>query len=148
MTNESPNNSKQEIIERLNAIKAEYDRCTDVKAAVAFNGSEWSIADLIGHSTGSYSGMVMRILNEESPNLNPNGYDSEASWTRQRNVLLEEIENYIKITKELTDDQVSRTAIFSGNTITTLDMLSRVANHYDEHLAQLRDEVRIREGLS
>ena len=53
MTNESPNNSKQEIIERLNAIKAEYDRCTDVKAAVAFNGSEWSIADLIGHSTGS-----------------------------------------------------------------------------------------------
>ena len=148
MTNESPNNSKQEIIERFNAIKAEYDRCTDVKAAVAFNGSEWSIADLIGHSTGSYSGMVMRILNEESPNLNPNGYDSEASWTRQRNALLEEIENYIKITKELTDDQVSRTAIFSGNTITTLDMLSRVANHYDEHLAQLRDEVRIREGLS
>ena len=106
MTNESPNNSKQEIIERLNAIKAEYDRCTDVKAAVAFNGSEWSIADLIGHSTGSYSGMVMRILNEESPNLNPNGYDSEASWTRQRNALLEEIEHYIKITKELTDDQV------------------------------------------
>ena len=148
MTNESPNNSKQEIIERLNAIKAEYDRCTDVKAAIAFNGSEWSIADLIGHSTGSYSGMVMRILNEESPNLNPNGYDSEASWARQRNALLEEIENYIKITTELTDDQVSRTAIFSGNTITTLDMLARVANHYDEHLAQLRDEVRIREGLS
>ena len=148
MTNESPNNSKQEIIERLNAIKAEYDRCTDVKAAVAFNGSEWSIADLISHSTGSYSGMVMRILNEESPNLNPNGYDSEASWTRQRNALLEEIENYIKITKELTEDQLSRTAIFSGNTITTLDMLSRVANHCDEHLAQLRDEVRIREGLS
>ena len=49
---------------------------------------------------------------------------------------------------ELTDEQVSRTAIFSGNTITTLDMLARVANHYDEHLAQLRDEVRIREGLS
>ena len=148
MTNESANNSKQEIIERLSAIKAEYDRCTDVKAAVAFNGSEWSIADLIGHSTGSYSGMVMRILNEEAPNLNPNGYDPEASWTRQRNALLEEIDSYIKITTELTDEQISRTAIFSGNTITTLDMLSRVANQYDEHLAQLRDEVRIREGLS
>jgi hypothetical protein len=148
MVDGSLNNKRQEIIERLNSIKAEYDRCTDVKSDVAYKGSEWSISNLVGHTTGSYSGMALRILNEDKPNLNPNGYDSEASWSRERNSLLYEIESYIKMTTELTDEQIPRTAVFSGNTITILDMLERVANHYDEHLAQLRDEVRIREGLS
>ena len=148
MVDESLNNKRQEIIGRLNSIKAEYDRCTDAKAYVAYTGSEWSISDLVRHTTGSYSGMAVRILNEDKPNLNPNGYDSEASWSRERNLLLEEIESYITMTRELTDEQLPRTAIFSGNTITILDMLERVANHYDQHLAQLRDEVRVREGLS
>ena len=148
MSDESLNTKRQEIIERLKSIKSEYDRCSDVKPDVAYRGSEWSISDLLRHTRGSYRGMAARILDEEEPNLNPGGYDSDEAWSRERNSLLDEIESYIKMAKDLDGDQLSRTAIFSGSVITILDMLERVAGHYDEHLAQLRDEVRAREGLS
>ena len=148
MVDVSLNVKRQEIIDRLTSIRSEYDRCTDVKSGIAYNGSEWSISDLLRHTRGSYRGMAAKILDEEQPDLNPNGYDSDESWSRERNALLDEIESYIKMATDLTDDQLPRTGIFSGNTITILDMLERVAGHYDEHLLQLRDEVRVREGLS
>jgi hypothetical protein len=144
----SLNIKRQEIIERLKSIKLEYDRCSDVKYDIAYRGSEWSVSDLLRHTIGSYGGMVVRILDEKEPNLNPNGYDRDASWSKERNSFLDEIESYINIATALTDDQLPRTAIFSGTTITVVDMIERVANHYDEHLAQLRDEVRVREGLA
>lgn len=148
MVDGSLNTKRLEIIKCLKSIKSEYDRCLDVKPDIAYRGSEWSISDLLRHSRGSYRGMAARILDEEQPNLNPGGYDSGESWSIERNSLLDEIESYIKMATDLTNDQLSRTAIFSGTTITILDMLERVAGHYDEHLAQLRDEVRVREGLS
>ena len=148
MVDVSLNVKRKEIIDRLTSIRSEYDRCTDVKSGIAYNGSEWSISDLLRHTRGSYRGMAAKILDEEQPDLNPNGYDSDESWSRERNALLDEIESYIKMATDLTDDQLPRTGIFSGNTITILDMLERVAGHYDEHLLQLRDEVRVREGLS
>ena len=148
MVDVSLNVKRKEIIDRLISIRSEYDRCTDVKSGIAYNGSEWSISDLLRHTRGSYRGMAAKILDEEQPDLNPNGYDSDESWSRERNALLDEIESYIKMATDLTDDQLPRTGIFSGNTITILDMLERVAGHYDEHLLQLRDEVRVREGLS
>jgi hypothetical protein len=148
MIDGSLNIKRQEIIERLKSIKLEYDRCSDVKSDIAYRGSEWSVSDLLRHTIGSYGGMVVRILDEKEPNLNPNGYDRDASWSKERNSFLDEIESYINIATALTDDQLPRTAIFSGTTITIIDMIERVANHYDEHLAQLRDEVRVREGLA
>ncbi len=148
MVDGSLNTKRLEIIESLKSIKSEYDRCSDVKPDIAYKGSEWSISDLLRHSRGSYRGMAARILGEEQPNLNPNGYDLAESWSIERNSLLDEIESYIKMATDLTNDQLSRTAIFSGTMITILDMLERVSGHYDEHLAQLRDEVRVREGLS
>ena len=96
MADELLNNKRQEIIERLKYIKSEYDRCSDVKPDVAYRGSEWSISDLLRHTRGSYRGMAARILDEEDPNLNPGGYDSDESWSRARNSLLDEIESYIK----------------------------------------------------
>jgi len=148
MIDGSLNIKRQEIIERLKSIKLEYDRCSDVKSDIAYRGSEWSVSDLLRHTIGSYGGMVVRILDEKEPNLNPNGYDRDASWSKERNSFLDEIESYINIATALTDDQLPRTAIFSGTTITIIDMIERVANHYDDHLAQLRDELRVREGLS
>jgi|GEM_PF-1283002 hypothetical protein len=148
MVDGSLNIKRQEIVDRLKSIKSEYDRCSDVKSDIAYRGSEWSVSDLLRHTIGSYRGMVGRILDEKEPNLNPNGLDQEASWSKQRNSFLDEIESYINIATELTDDQLPRTAIFSGTTITIIDMIERVANHYDDHLAQLRDELRVREGLS
>ena len=148
MVDGSLNIKRQEIVDRLKSIKSEYDRCSDVKSDIAYRGSEWSVSDLLRHTIGSYGGMVVRILDEKEPNLNPNGYDRDASWSKERNSFLDEIESYINIATALTDDQLPRTAIFSGTTITIIDMIERVANHYDEHLAQLRDEVRVREGLA
>ena len=148
MVDGSLNIKRQEMIERLKSIKSEYDRCSDVKSDTAYRGSEWSISDLLRHTRGSYRGMAAKILDEEQPNLNPDGYDSEESWSRERNSLLDEIQSYIQMATDLTSDQLSRTGIFSGNVITILDMLERISGHYDEHLAQLRDEVRLREGLS
>ena len=47
----------------------------------------------------------------------------------------------------MSDDQLEKSGQRNGETVDVLNVLTLMANHYDEHLAQLRNEVRIREGL-
>ena len=44
-------------------------------------------------------------------------------------------------------EQLGRSGRRGSETIRVMDVLTRMANHYDDHLAQLRDEIRPREGL-
>ena len=148
MGNSSIESERQELLAQLNAAKAEYHRCvSDVDADTAYRGSEWSIVDLLNHVIGSYDGMVDRLLSEDNPNL-AGAYDANASWKRRCEALLGEIDSHIAIASDLTAEQLGRTGTFGKNTIRVMDMLTRIARHYDEHLAQLRDEVRPRENLA
>ena len=137
MVNSSIESERQELLQQLNTTKGEYHRCvSDVDADTAYRGSEWSIADLLNHVIGSYGGMIDRLLSEDNPNL-AGPYDANAAWKRRCEALLGEIDSHIAIATELTTEQLGRTGNFGTDTIRVMDMLTRIARHYDEHLAQL-----------
>jgi len=148
MATDSLETRRQQILERLNGIRESYQKCvSDVTAEVAYRGSEWSISDLLRHMSGSYGGMVTRLLEEDNPNLG-NRFDPDTAWKRATDNMLNEIDGIISKANELTNEQLGRQGQRSGETIGVLDVFTLMANHYDEHLSQLKDEVRPREGLS
>ena len=73
---------RQELVGRLTGIREAYERCvSDVGADMANKGTEWSIADLIRHTTGGfYSTMVKRLLEEDGPDMGGSAFDPEANW--------------------------------------------------------------------
>ena len=149
MADNSLETRRQEVVERLTRIREEYGECiSDVSTEVANRGSEWSIVDLLRHSTGSYRDLLTRLLEEDDPNLGGDGYDADASWKRVTDSILRDIDGAVNTASDLTAEQLGRSGQRGGKSIDILDVLILMANHYDEHLAQLRDEIRPREGLS
>jgi hypothetical protein len=148
MMDNSPEIRRQEITVRLRAAKDGYSKCvSDVNATVANNGTEWAIVDLLRHVTGGgYGQMLRRLLEENGPDLG-GAYDPEAAWKRATDTVLGEIDEAIKMTEDLTAEQLVRSGQRSGKPIVVVDVLSLIANHYEEHLVQLRNEIRPREGL-
>jgi len=137
---------RAEVIGRLRKSRELYQQCVaDVSAEVAYRGSEWSITDLLLHSTGSYGSMLSRILGEDNPDLG-GGYDSDAAWRRVVDGILSSIDKAIS-SAELPLDQLERSGKQVSGSIRALDVIVLMANHFEEHLAQLKDEVRPREGL-
>ena len=141
---------RQKLVGRLTAIRDAYQQCVaDISAETANRGSEWSIADLLRHVTGGYyQGMITRLLEEDSPQMGGGGFDAEAFWKRIADNTLTDIDRAIGIATELTTVQLGRSGERRGQSVTVLDTLAGWADHFDEHLAQLRDEIRPREGLS
>ena len=141
---------RQNLVGRLTAIRDAYQRCvSDVSAETANRGSEWSIVDLLRHVTGGYhQGMITRLLEEDSPQIGGGGFDPEAFWKRIADNILTDVDRAIGIATELTTEQLGRSGERRGQAVTVSDILTDWADHFDEHLAQLRDEIRPREGLS
>ena len=148
MTENTLESTRQAIIDRLNAIRDGYDLClSDVSAEVGSRGSEWSMVDLLRHTTGDYMrNMVNRLLAEDNPVMG-GGFDPEAGWRRVRDNALGDIDRAIAEVSELTPEQMARTGQRGDETVTPLSIFEMWAGHYEEHLAQLRDEIRPREGL-
>ena len=141
---------RQNLLGRLAAIRDAYERCvSDVSAETANRGTEWAIVDLLRHVTGGYyHGMITRLLEEDNPPIGGGGFDPEAFWKRIADNTLRDIDSAIGIATELTTEQLGRSGERRGQAVTVLDTLANWADHFDEHLAQLRDEIRPREGLS
>ena len=147
MTNESLEARREQVRDRLRNIRKSYGECvSDVTSDVANRGSEWSIVDLLRHVTGSYRGMLTRLLEEDNPDLG-GAYDPEAAWKRVTDTVMRDIEGAISAASELTVEQLGRSGQRVGKSIGVLDVLVLIADHYDEHLAQLKNEVRPREDL-
>ena len=140
---------RQSLVDRLTGIRDTYQECvSDVSAAAANKGSEWSIVDLLRHTTGGYyAGLIKRLLEEDSPDMGGGAFDPEANWKRVTDNLLGDIDGTIRTATGLTTEQQGRSGMRRGKTINVLDVLTLMADHYDEHLAQLRNEIRPREGL-
>ena len=141
---------RQNLVGRLTAIRNEYQRCVaDVSAETANRGSEWSIVDLLRHTTSGYhQGMITRLLEEDSPQIGGGGFNLETFWRRIADNILTDIDRAIGTATELTTEQRGRSGERRGQAVSVLDILGNWADHFDEHLAQLRDEIRPREGLS
>lgn len=149
MTESNAESSRQAIIDRLNKARDDYELClSDVSAEVGMRGTEWSMVDLLRHSTGDFvRNRVKRILEEDNPDLGAMGFDPEAAWRRVKDSTLSDIDRTISEVSELSAEQLQRSGRQGDNTVTPLSLYEMWAGHYEEHLNQLRNEIRPREGL-
>ncbi len=149
MTQGSTESSKQAVLERLNNVRNDYEMClSDVTAEIGNRGTEWSMVDLLRHATGDYiRNMVNRLLDEDKPNLGGGGFDPEAGWRRVRDNALGDIDRAIEQLNDLTPEQLERGGERNGEPVSPLSLFEMWAGHYEEHLNQLRNEIRPREGL-
>ena len=91
--------------------------------------------------------MLVRLLDEVDPDLGVGGFDADASWKSVTDSILRDIDEDIDSAVNLNIEQLGRSGLRGSETIRVVDLLTRMANHYDDHLAQLRNEIRPREGL-
>jgi hypothetical protein len=111
------------------------------------DGTEWSILDLLHHSIDSgYQDMARRFVEESTPEFS-GVYDPAADWRQATENMLGSIDNALSLADSLTPDQMSRVGQRRGQPFTALDALELDAAHFEEHLTQLRDEIRPRQGL-
>ena len=148
MTTGSNKTRQSAIIARLNTARQSLRKSiADVTPAIASRGSEWSVGDLLGHlSETYYQDMAARILREEQPIFA--SYDSETEWKREQEQALSCIDNVIEIVNRLTSEDMDRSGQMDGQPLMVLDAVELCVAHFEEHLAQLKDEVRPREGLT
>ena len=135
------------LVRRLITSHALLELClSDVTPEVGTRGTEWSVGDLLVHLSESYyQDMARQFLNEESPQLG--GYDPETEWERGMQQALSRVDDALSIARVLTPEEMNRTGQMSGDPLTVLDALELCAAHVEEHVAQLKDESRPREGL-
>ncbi len=136
------------VVSRLRTVREEYVKCTsDVAADLANNGSEWSISDLLRHaSTDSfYRNMTQRLLEEESPQFG--AYNPKAAFQRLLDGTLTIVDDTLTVASSVTPGQLRRVGTRNGQPYAVIDALESSVAHFEEHLAQLRDEIRPREGL-
>ena len=137
----------EQVVARLRTVREAHERyLSDVGAEVGNRGSEWSIADLLRHANGEgYPNRIRRLLEEDSPKLP--GFDREGAWRQLVEATLARIDQALKWATTLTPDQLIRSGERDGQPITVVGVLEIHTAHFEEHLAQLRDEIRPREGL-
>ena len=136
------------VVAQLKSVRKAYeDNVSEVSPEVANNNSEWSIADLLRHVNADrhYRNLTNRLLEEDSPQLG--SYDPVANLRRLLDGSLAHIDEALSVAAAVTPAQLTRTGTRRGQAFAVIDSLEAWANHFDEHLAQLRDEIRPREGL-
>ena len=149
MAANSLESERQQLVARLRNIREAYEQCVaDIPTQVATRGTEWSVVDLLRHTTGGYlRNLLVRLLDEVDPDLGEGGFDADANWKRVTDSILRDIDGAIDSAVDLNIEQLGRSGRRGSETIRVVDLLTQMADHYDEHLAQLRDEIRPREGL-
>ena len=137
------------VVDRLKNVRNGYEDCmSDVSPEAANKGPEWSIADLLRHVNGDtfYETMTNRILNEQSPHFE--GYDPGERLRQVIERTLTGIDDALKVATHITGEQLTRTGTRGDRTYTAVDTLESWTAHFEDHLFQLRNEIRPREGLS
>ena len=149
MTANSVESERQQLVARLRNIRKAYEQCVaDIPTQIATRGTEWSVVDLLRHTTGGYlRNLLVRLLDEVDPDLGVGGFDADASWKSVTDSILRDIDEDIDSAVDLNIEQLARSGRRGSETIRVVDLLTQMADHYDEHLAQLRDDIRPREGL-
>ncbi len=114
---------------------------------MAYVGSEWSVADLLRHVSGEvYRNHITRLTSEQRPELAR--FDRQIAWPRLVDATLKNNDEALAIASSLTEDELGRQGTRGGQPYSTIDALENWAAHFEEHLAQLRDEILPREGVS
>jgi hypothetical protein len=146
---ENPIQKRREaVIERLKGIRETHEKCLgDVTAEAGNIGSEWSIGDLLRHSSGDgYHNMINRLLEENQPKLP--AFDRERAWKQLTDASLAKIDAALELAATISPEQLARAGERRGKPYSVIDGLETWVSHFEEHIFQLRDEVRPREGLA
>ena len=136
------------LVSRLKNVRKTYENClVGVVPDVANRGSEWSIADLLRHVNvdGLYQNMTMRALKEESPVFE--SYDAAARLQQLFERTIANIDEALRVATTATVGELARTGTRQGRTYAVIDSLELWVAHFEEHLSQLQNEIRPREGL-
>jgi len=139
---------REALIAQLNDIREAYQIClNDINSTLANNGTEWSIADLLRHviSDTTYKNMTHRLLDEDSPNFERSNPD--AVLENLINQSLGKIDEALAVANKVTLQQLTKSGTRRSQPYAVIDSLESWANHFKEHLTQLRNEVRPREDL-
>jgi len=138
---------RSQLLARLQTIRESYSKdLSDLSLEQAAKGGDWSAADLVHHvNQPTYRNMLTRILQEDDPQLGV--FEPQAFWARMVNGTLGTLDEVLETAKTLPLASLERPGYRGSDRVTALDILERIAAHYEEHLAQLRDEVRLRLGL-
>ena len=147
MTERNLEEQQATLVARLVASRDLLKEClSDVTVESGWRGIQWSIGDLLVHMNETYyQDLASKILNEEEPQLLE--YQYEAEWQRVVEQTLSRVEEDIKITSSLTSSQLRRNGQMGGEALNILDAFELSVAHVEEHVAQLKDEIRPREGL-
>ena len=147
MEDKSIEGRQVQVVTRLKLVREAHEKCLgDVSVDVGNRGSEWSIADLLRHTNGEgYPNRIRRLLEEDSPKLP--GFDQDGAWRQLVETTLGRIDHALDWATNLTSEQLNRSGERNGQAITIIGVLEGYVAHFEEHLAQLRDEIRPREGL-
>ena len=138
---------RQAIVDRLKSVRETYEKCVgDVTAEIGNNGSEWSLADLLRHvSSEGNRDRITRLLEEDHPQFP--SFDREDAWRLLIDVCLQRVNEALEMASTLTTEQLARQGTRGGQPQRVVDALETWTAHLEEHLAQLRTELRPREGL-
>lgn len=147
MQNTSVEARREAVVPRLKSVRVEYSKCIrDVTADMANTGSEWSVADLLRHVNGdSYPNRIARLLKEDNPQLP--SFDRERAWRQLIETSLARIDEALNLAATLTPEQLARAGKRARQPYAVIDALETWTAHFEEHLAQLRDEIRPRQRL-
>ena len=139
---------REALIAQLNDIREAYQAClNDVNSTLANNGTEWSISDLLRHviSDTTYKNMTHRLLDEDSPNFERS--DPDAVLESLINQSLGKIDEALAVANKVTLQQLTKSGTRRSQPYAVIDSLESWTNHFKEHLTQLSNEIRPREGL-
>ena len=116
MVESSSESRRDQLVARLTEIRGAYGRCLgDVTPEVGFRGSEWSVANLLGHVIGGFYGnMARRLLEEDRPDFGGGSYDAEAAWRRVVDRSLGSVDEALNMAVALTPEQMRRTGTLRG----------------------------------
>ena len=138
---------RQGLVARLRSAREGYEKCVaDVTVDVGNRGSEWSVGDLLRHSSAEvYRDRITRLLEEENPQFP--AFDRERAWQRLGETCVARIDEALTFATTLEHEKLVRAGTRGGEPHAVIDALDTWTRHFEEHLAQLRDELRPREGL-
>ena len=139
---------RQGLVARLKSVRDGYERCVaDVTVDVGNRGSEWSVGDLLRHASAEvYRDRITRLLEEDNPQFP--AFDRERVWQRLGETCVVRIDEALNLALTLEREKLVRAGTRGGEPHAVIDAIETWTRHFEEHLAQLRDEIRLREGLS
>ncbi|MBI4300798.1 MAG: DinB family protein [Chloroflexi bacterium] len=150
MTEPTPVVRRDAAVSRIRATRAELQEALErMSAEDAFKGSEWSVADAMRHIGGrsGYITWAERLVKEGNLDF-PSFPSWDEAWKRMINQTLEAFEDAAKFVESLSADDLLKAGKRRGEAVTVADLVEGIAAHYEEHVKQIRGEIKPRLGFS